>query len=64
MEAGTEYAWNLYKKLGFVTFDVIIVGKGEHAADGTLQEGGPGVKGWGMIWKPEEEVLATAESNQ
>ena len=53
MEAGTEYAWGLYKSLGFITVDEMLIGKGKAAADGTLCEGGPGVKTWSMIWRPE-----------
>jgi hypothetical protein len=52
MEAGTEYAWGLYKSLGFITVDEILVGKGKAAADGTLSKDGPGVKSWSMIWRP------------
>lgn len=47
MEAATEYCWGLYKKLGFVTVDALLLGEGKAAADG------PGVKMWGMIWRPE-----------
>lgn len=53
LEAGNEHAWGLYKRLGFVTVDVTILGKGTHGADGNLLDGGPGVKGWAMLWKPE-----------
>ena len=53
MEAGTEYAWGLYKTLGFITVDEMLVGKGKAAADGSLCRGGPGVKTWSMIWRPE-----------
>lgn len=53
MEAGTEYAWGLYKSLGFVTVDEMRVGKGTAAADGTMCEGGAGVKTWSLIWRPE-----------
>jgi ribosomal protein S18 acetylase RimI-like enzyme len=53
MEAGTEYAWGLYKSLGFITVDEMITGKGKAAADGTQLKGGPGFKGWSMIWRPE-----------
>jgi ribosomal protein S18 acetylase RimI-like enzyme len=53
MEAGTEYAWGLYKSLGFITVGEIVVGVGKAAVDGTPCEDGPGVKTWGMIWRPE-----------
>ena len=51
MEAATEYACKLYEGLGFSVVDEIIIGKGKAAPDGTLSEGGPGVKTWGMIWR-------------
>ena len=54
MEAATEYCWRLYERLGFVTVDVFVIGKGRAAADGTMLEGGPGVRIWGMVWRPGE----------
>ena len=41
MEDGTEYAWGLYKTLGFIAVGDILVGEGKVADDGTLCEGGP-----------------------
>lgn len=52
MEAATEYSWRLYERLGFVTVDEIVLGEGKAAADGTACLGGPGVRLWGMIWRP------------
>lgn len=52
MEAATEYCWRLYERLGFVTVKELLIGKGRAAADGTQCEGGPGVRIWGMIWRP------------
>lgn len=54
IEAGTEYCWGLYEKLGFQTVGEVLLGKGKAAADGTPCVNGPGVKIWGMIWRPEE----------
>ena len=53
LEAATEYCWHLYERLGFVTVDEIVLGNGKAAADGTVCVGGPGVRLWGMIWRPE-----------
>ncbi|KAF2500863.1 hypothetical protein BU16DRAFT_614560 [Lophium mytilinum] len=53
LEATSKYSCCLYQKLGFSVVDEMIVGKGKHAADGRLEGGGPGVKIWGMIWRPE-----------
>lgn len=52
MEAATEYSRCLYEKLGFVTVEEIVLGEGKAAADGTVCVGGPGVRIWGMIWRP------------
>ncbi|MCJ1231965.1 hypothetical protein MMC12_008645, partial [Toensbergia leucococca] len=52
MEAATEYCLRLYLRLGFVVVKMVL-GKGKAAADGNLCEGGPGVKIWGMVWRPE-----------
>lgn len=52
-EAGAEHCWKLYKRLGFVTVDEIMVAKGKAGADGNAQVGGEGVRIWGMIWRPE-----------
>lgn len=52
LEAGTEYCRNLYERLGFVTVDEIVIGQGKATSDGTLLEGGPGFRMWGMIWRP------------
>jgi ribosomal protein S18 acetylase RimI-like enzyme len=56
MEAGMEYCWRLYERLGFVAVDEIVVGKGRAAADGTQCRGDPGVRIWGMIWRPTPPV--------
>ena len=53
MEAATAYSRRLYERLGFATVDEIVVGEGKAAADGTACVGGPGVRTWGMIWRPE-----------
>lgn len=38
--------------MGFQDVQLIIIGKGKAAADGTQQKGGEGVKLWAMIWLP------------
>jgi ribosomal protein S18 acetylase RimI-like enzyme len=54
LEAGTEYAWKLYQKLGFDTVGEIWFGKGEVGSDGNFEDGGLGVRTWGMIWRPRD----------
>jgi ribosomal protein S18 acetylase RimI-like enzyme len=56
MEAATEYCWRLYQRLGFVTVDEVVIGKGRAAADGTQCKGGPGVRIWGMIWRSTTDL--------
>ncbi|KAF2814352.1 uncharacterized protein BDZ99DRAFT_380243, partial [Mytilinidion resinicola] len=53
LEATSRYSCSLYQKLGFSVVDEFTVGRGKHATDGRLEDGGPGVKIWGMIWRPE-----------
>lgn len=58
LEAGTEYAFKLYERLGFVLIDTIKLGVGKCDATGNPAEGGPGVTIWGMIWRPEAKVAS------
>lgn len=54
LEAATEYCWRLYERLGFVTMAEMVLGEGKAAADGLACVGGPGVRLWSMIWRPEK----------
>jgi hypothetical protein len=53
LEATTEHSMKLYEKLGWEVADEIVLGKGKANPDGTLSMKGPGVKIWGMIWRPK-----------
>lgn len=52
LETHTEQGLRVYTKCGFETVAETLTGKGKCAADGRSEEGGPGVKGWAMIWRP------------
>ncbi|TVY85293.1 putative N-acetyltransferase [Lachnellula suecica] len=55
IEATTEHSKGIYAKLGFETIDEIVLGKGKANADGLPCKGGPGVKTWTMIWRPQKQ---------
>jgi len=52
LEAGTDYSWKLYTKLGFETLHTMLLGEGAYNADGKKEVGGSGIKLRGMIWRP------------
>ena len=54
LECSTERNKRLYQKLGFKVMEEITVGAGKAASDGTAEEGGPGCKMWGLLWRPEQ----------
>lgn len=51
LEASTEGSRRLYEKLGFEVCGEVVLGEGRADADGTVLEGGPGCKIWGMVWR-------------
>lgn len=61
LESTTERSRRVYERCGFTTVRVMELGKGTHGADGQLQKGGPGVKIWAMIWRPEQGVGSCAD---
>lgn len=58
LESTTEGSKRLYERLGWEVKEEIVLGKGEVGADGLVKEGGKGVKIWGMLYRPEKEVVA------
>ena len=59
LEATTEHSQKIYAKCGFKVVGEVVLGNGTHAASGIEEKGGPGVKAWGMVWKPEKEAGVT-----
>ncbi|EME39642.1 hypothetical protein DOTSEDRAFT_75330 [Dothistroma septosporum NZE10] len=57
LEATTEKSRGVYERCGFKVVREIQLGTGTHAASGATEKGGPGVKAWGMIWRPEYDEL-------
>jgi len=53
LETHTEQGLRVYTKCGFEIVSETLTGKNKCAADGRREEGGPGVKGWAMIWRPK-----------
>ncbi len=56
LEAGTEYCFKLYQKLGFVLVDNIKLGVGKCDEKGNPCKGGEGVTIRGMIWTPDSSA--------
>lgn len=52
LEATTEHSMGVYKKNGFEVVEEFVLGKGKAGVDGTPEEGGVGVRVWGMVWRP------------
>lgn len=44
LKSATIYCWRLYKRLGFVTLEDIVLGEGKSAADRKVCAGGPEVR--------------------
>jgi ribosomal protein S18 acetylase RimI-like enzyme len=61
LEATTERSRRVYEKCGFETVGSFVLGKGNFAADGEREVGGPGAEVWAMLWKTEKSE--TVESN-
>jgi len=55
LESTTETSMRVYKNCGFKVMDEVVLGKGVHAASGELEKGGPGIKLYAMLWKPEDD---------
>ena len=60
LESTTEGSRRLYERLGWETKEEIVLGAGKVGADGMVKEGGEGVKIWGMLYRPEKEVVEVA----
>lgn len=60
LEATTAGSRALYLSMGFQEVEEIRLGKGNVAADASLQSGGPGVSLWAMIWWPTPTPEATS----
>ncbi|KXT08564.1 hypothetical protein AC579_8308 [Pseudocercospora musae] len=54
LEATSEGSRDLYRRLGFRELEVLVMGKGTHGKDGTVEKSGEGVRMWAMVWMPEE----------
>ncbi|KAI1748901.1 hypothetical protein F4782DRAFT_515561 [Xylaria castorea] len=52
LEASNPNARGLYAKHGFVEVEEFTLGQGLVGPDGLAQDGGEGVKSWGMVWRP------------
>jgi ribosomal protein S18 acetylase RimI-like enzyme len=47
-----ERALRLYTRYGFEIVENMLTGKGTCDADGRKEEGGPGIAGWALLWRP------------
>lgn len=54
LEATTEHSRSVYERCGFKVVHVMSLGEGTHDEGGAKQKGGPGIRIWAMIWKPEK----------
>ncbi|KAI0547012.1 hypothetical protein F4679DRAFT_377501 [Xylaria curta] len=52
LEASNANARGLYAKHGFKEIEEFTLGRGVVGPDGLAQDGGEGVKSWGMVWRP------------
>jgi GNAT superfamily N-acetyltransferase len=52
LEASNPRAKALYLRHGFEEVEEIVLGQGVVGPDGLAEKGGPGVKTWGMVWRP------------
>lgn len=50
LQATYEHAVEVYESYGFRVVEVVTVGEGKRSASGWPEEGGPGVKGWMMLF--------------
>ncbi|UJO16112.1 uncharacterized protein CLAFUR5_04723 [Fulvia fulva] len=62
LEATTERSRGIYERCGFRVAGEVVLGRGTHSRDGVVEKGGPGVRVWGMVWRPEEEEVKAEES--
>jgi ribosomal protein S18 acetylase RimI-like enzyme len=52
LETHTKQGKRIYLKCGFKVVAEELIGQGKCAADGSFLKGGPGLRGWAMIWSP------------
>lgn len=49
LEAISEHARDVYTHLGFRVVETVVIGAGTINEHGWVEDGGPGVKCWGMV---------------
>ena len=52
LETHSERALRLYTRSGFEIVENTLTGKGTCDANGRKEEGGPGITGWALLWRP------------
>lgn len=52
LHTNSERALRLYTRYGFEIVENTLTGKGTCDAEGRKEEGGPGITGWALLWRP------------